>query len=132
MAEEADTEDFEIDADATSYFMPTGNVVGFKAIALNGTPPFTYTWDFKDGTPPVSGELLKHKFETPGKYQIQVVGTDASGAKSMVTLGVGVRSPIEFAILMQAEPEQIERLKKLYPDDPVGAAWERPSPAPTP
>jgi hypothetical protein len=132
LAEEADSDEFEIDADATSYFMPVGNVVGFKAIALNGTPPFSYSWDFKDGTPPVKGDVLKHKFEKPGKFDVQVTGTDASGATSIVTLGVGVRSPIEFAILMQADPEQIERLKKLYPDDPVGKAWVRPTAEPTP
>jgi hypothetical protein len=132
LAEEADTDEFEIDADATSYFMPAGNVVGFKATALNGTPPFAYTWDFKDGTPLVKGDLVKHKFERAGKYEIQAIGTDASGAKSVVTLAIGVRGPVEFAILMQADPKDIQRLKDAYPDDPVGKAWGEPTAIPTP
>lgn len=125
LADEADTTDFEIDADATSYYMPVGNVVTFKAKALNGTPPFTYSWDFRDGTPPLTGEMVKHVFPRLGFYDVLATGTDASGAKYIVTLGIGVAHPVEYAIRARMAPEDIEKIKAHYPD----YVYAPPSPA---
>ena len=47
LADEAEDADFEIDADATSLLHAAGNSVTFKAKALNGTPPFTFEWEFR-------------------------------------------------------------------------------------
>ncbi len=33
----------------------TAVVVTVEAKASNGTPPFTFTWDFRDGPPPATG-----------------------------------------------------------------------------
>ena len=116
LLDEADTDEFEIDADATSFYMLRGNIVTFKAKALNGTPPFTYNWDFRDDTPPVKGEMVKHVFSKIGQFEVLVTGTDASGAIAHITLTMAVAHPVEFAIRMQWDAEQIEQMRKLYPD----------------
>lgn len=97
LAEEAEGTDFEIDADATAYFMPIGNVVTFKVKALNGTPPFECTWDFADGSPMVKGDLVKHKYTTNlGHIDVSVRCFDASKAAASMQLGLRITTMEEW------------------------------------
>lgn len=116
LADEAEGTDFEIDATGTSFYMPRGNKVFFKAKALNGTPPFTFKWDFADGTPPATGEMVKHVFDKMGTLEVMVWGTDASGAKAFMQLQILIVHPVEFAIRHQEDEKTIADLKKDYPD----------------
>ena len=104
--------------------MPRGNIVAFKAKALNGTPPFTFSWDFADGSPHASGELVKHRFFKEGHLDVTVTGTDASGATSIMQLGLLIAHPVDYAIRTQEDEKTIEELKKRFPD------WVPYSPAP--
>ncbi|MCC6764427.1 MAG: PKD domain-containing protein [Deltaproteobacteria bacterium] len=122
--EEASDTEFEIDAAATAFYMPRGNIVTFKAKALNGTPPFSFTWDFGDGSPPGSGEMIKHRFEKLGNIEVTVRAKDASGATAFMQLGLLVHHPVDYAYRMQQDEKTIEELKKRYPD------WVPASPAP--
>lgn len=124
LAEEAEGTDFEIDAGATSFYMPRGNIVTFKAKALNGTPPFTFSWDFGDGSPHVSGEMVKHVFNKLGNIDVIVTAKDASGATSVMQLGLLVAHPVDYAIRTQEDEKSIEEVKKRFPD------WVPSSPAP--
>ncbi len=126
LADEAEGTDFEIDAGATSFFMPRGNIVTFKAKALNGTPPFTFSWDFGDGSPAAPGEMVRHSFMKLGHIDVTVTGKDASGATAFMTLGILVSHPVDFAYRMQADEKTIEDLKARYPD------WAPASPVPSP
>jgi hypothetical protein len=108
LAEKAEDEEFEIDADATSYYMPVYNTVYFKAKALNGTPPFTFTWHFGDGSPPMTGELLQHTFTEIGRRDVWVHGTDATGATSSVQLGLLVAPVQEYIEKLQRDPKEYE------------------------
>lgn len=126
LADEADGPDFEIDAGATAFFMPRGSVVTFKAKALNGTPPFTFSWDFGDDSPHATGEMTRHTFTRTGHIDVNVTGKDASGATSSIALGILVSHPVDFALRMQADEKTIADLKARYPD------WVAPSPLPTP
>ncbi len=101
--DEAESSDFEIDADASAYYMPLGNAVTFKAKALNGTPPFTFTWDFNDGSPPATGEMVKHVFVQPGEREVRVIGKDASGATAATDLGLLIAVFDDFAARMQLD-----------------------------
>ena len=116
LADEADGTDFEIDASATSFFMPRGNLVVFKAKALNGTPPFTFSWNFDDGSPHEAGEMVKHQYDKLGSREVTVWGKDASGAASRMQLQILVVHPVEFAIKYQEDEKTIEELKKANPD----------------
>ena len=115
LADEAEDTDFEIDADATSFYMPQGNWVTFKAKALNGTPPFTFSWNFADGTPPGTGEMVKHAFNVLGERDVVVTGKDASGATSLMSLGILVATVEDFAARMQLDPKAIEDYRAKYP-----------------
>ncbi|OQY68602.1 MAG: hypothetical protein B6D46_02865 [Polyangiaceae bacterium UTPRO1] len=118
--------DFEIDVGATAFYMPRGNVVTFKAKALNGTPPFTFTWDFGDGSPEGSGEMIKHRFDKTGNIEVVVHAKDAAGETAVMQLGLLVHHPVDYAYRMQADEKEIEALKAQYPD------WVPVTPAPTP
>jgi hypothetical protein len=116
LADEAEGTDFEIDAGATSFYMPRGNIVAFKAKALNGTPPFTFTWDFGDGSPQASGEMVKHAFNKLGTLEVTARGADASGATAFMQLQILIVHPVDFAIRAQEDEKSIEELKKRFPD----------------
>lgn len=119
LAEEATDADFEIDADATSYFMPLPNTVTFKAKALNGTPPFTFTWNFGDGSPEGSGELVKHTYTALGTFDARATGSDASGTKSLVTLQILVTTPEDFVTQLRLDPKLLETLPSPSPSPAV-------------
>lgn len=119
LAEEAADTDFEIDADATSYFMPLLNTVTFKAKALNGTPPFTFIWNFGDGSPEGNGALVKHTYTALGIFDARATGRDASGATSVVTLRLLVTTPEEFATQMHLDDEPLETLPSASPSPAV-------------
>lgn len=124
--EEAGGTDFEIDAGTTAFYMPRGNIVTFKAKALNGTPPFTFTWDFGDGSPSGTGEMIKHRYDKTGNIEVTVRAKDASGATAFMQLGILVHHPVDYAYRMQADQKTIDELKAQYPD------WVPPAPAATP
>ncbi len=126
LEEEASGPDFEIDAATTSFYMPRENIVTFKAKALNGTPPFTFSWDFGDGTPPGTGEMIKHRFEKIGNLDVTIRAKDASGATASMQLGILVHHPVDYAYRMQMSEKEIAEIKARYPD------WVPASPVPTP
>jgi gliding motility-associated-like protein len=55
---------------ATINFTPT----------VTGTGPYTYAWDFGDGTIG-TGNAPSHVYTTPGIYTVSVIATDANGCK---------------------------------------------------
>jgi len=117
LLDEADGPEFDIDADATAYFMPYANTVTFRAKALNGSPPFTFVWDFNDGTPKKTGEIVKHTFRKIGHFNVWVEGTDANGGKSHVELGVGVHMPETYVNFLQLDPAKLKTMPTPPPED---------------
>ena len=111
--------DFEIDADATSYYMPVPNTVSYKAKALNGTAPYTFTWNFGDGSPETTGETARHTYSELGRYDTVVIGKDANGSSSRVVLAILVVEPKTFVDRLQLDPKLLEN-------------WRTPEPAATP
>jgi hypothetical protein len=88
--------EFEIDADADRYFGAVPFAVRLKARAQNGTPPFTFTWDFGDGTTGETGESLTHVYRRVGRIDTFVTGRDASGGESRVQLMLFLLTPEEY------------------------------------
>lgn len=70
----------------------TDTLFAFTAEATGGGgAPYTYTWDFGDGTPPVEGSTVSHTYATQGSYTPSVVAKDtllASEPKSLATISV--------------------------------------------
>lgn len=55
-----------------------GKTVEFEGLALYGQPPYTYHWDFGDGSTPSSEKNPTHIYEQPGKYNYTLTITDSS------------------------------------------------------
>ena len=89
--------EFEIDADANWYYGYPPMDVSFVAKALNGTPPFTYVWNFGDGSPTTTGPTAVHRYEKLGRYAPFVVGTAGNGERSRVDFVVLVVAPEVYA-----------------------------------
>ena len=93
----AEPDEFEIDADAKQFLGYAPMLVEFGAAALNGTPPITYTWNFGDGSEPVTGDRVSHVFETTGRMDVFVTGKDGAGDEASVQLALIVFSREDWA-----------------------------------
>ena len=96
--------EYEIDADADRYFTYPLATVMFDARPLNGEPPFTYTWDFADGSPQESGPRVEHRFDNIGNYHVLVKSKDKSGEMSHVELIIDVVSREDWARVKGVDP----------------------------
>jgi len=115
LATEAEGPEFEIDAAATAYYAPAPAKISFKAKALNGAPPVTFAWTFGDGSPKESGEMVTHTFSWVGMFTTVVVGTDAQGNTSQVSLILRTATPEEFVTRVGIDPEQAKLLPSPVP-----------------
>jgi PKD repeat protein len=65
-------------------------VTAFTGSAAGGTPPYTYSWNFGDGSAPSSVQNPTHSYKSVGTYTATLVVTDSSApahsAKSTVTI----------------------------------------------
>jgi len=52
--------------------------VTFTGSATGGTQPYSYSWDFGDGTT-ASGQTVSHSYLLPGSYVVTLTITDANG-----------------------------------------------------
>jgi PKD repeat protein len=64
--------------------------VVFDASVRNGTPAFTYLWDFGDGSPTSTEIAPSHAYSTPGNFSLRLTVTDAAGATAVSTRSVHV------------------------------------------
>lgn len=53
--------------------------VAFSATVEAGTPPFTFTWGWGDGTEPGSGQYTSHAYEATGTYSVTLTVDGACG-----------------------------------------------------
>ena len=83
--------------------MPNGTVVPGTLVVTDsvggGTAPYTYTWDFGDGTSG-TGTQLAHTYSTNGPYILCLTITDASGCTSTFCDSISVDS---LGIYIEAE-----------------------------
>ncbi|MDZ7372435.1 MAG: right-handed parallel beta-helix repeat-containing protein [candidate division KSB1 bacterium] len=62
--------------------------VEFFATVVGGSEPYTFVWDFGDGTTAVAGTVAAHLYEEPGHYIVRLQVTDGSGMTGEATLRV--------------------------------------------
>lgn len=65
-------------ADKYSGLLPLA--VHFTGTAVGGTPPYTFHWDFGDGSAPSSQQNPDHAFSTAGTYHVSLTVQDSGGA----------------------------------------------------
>src|SRR5438132_528712 len=67
---------------ATFNFSPltpsAGTIVSFSAIGTGGDPPYSFGWNFGDGTASDSASPT-HSYANPGNYAVNLTTTDSSG-----------------------------------------------------
>jgi hypothetical protein len=98
------SDEFEIDADPDWYFGYLPMVVTFTAKPLNGIPPFSYVWDFGDGSPTTTGERAVHVYTNKGSYHPAVVGTDGRGQQYRVEFIIDALTRDEYAQAKHVDP----------------------------
>lgn len=54
--------------------------VTFSASGSGGTPPYTFTWDFGDTSPTVTGDQVTHTYTTSGTFTVTMTAQDSVGA----------------------------------------------------
>ena len=70
---------------------PTGAPATLQAGAATGAGPFTYTWDFGDGSPPAgpsSSSSTTHVYAEPGRYPVSVTTTGAQGTTTAAAIQI--------------------------------------------
>jgi len=63
----------------------------FETGPEGGTEPYTYSWDFGDGSPQANERNIEHTFGNPGTYVVSLTVTDSTGQTVSDTREVTVR-----------------------------------------
>jgi PKD repeat protein len=81
----------EIIASGTEGIAPA--TFEFGADVVGGTAPYTYSWDFGDGSSGESGndDDIAHTFEEAGTYSVDLTVTDSSGQSASDSVDITVR-----------------------------------------
>jgi len=66
----------------------------FTATVTGGVAPYTFAWQFGDGTPLGTGNPVTHQFHQPWTYQMWVTVTDAAGTVARSD----VKAPLEVEV----------------------------------
>lgn len=66
-----------------------GDSVSFAASVSGGAPPYTFAWDFGDGSSG-SGDTVAHAYGTAGSFAVSLTVVDSGGASTRVVRSVSV------------------------------------------
>ncbi len=77
----------------------TGQSVTFTATTRDGASPFTFTWNYGDGSQDESGSPATHTYSALGIFTVSLTTKDANGAATVTTflLPVAENSPPVFS-----------------------------------
>lgn len=73
-------------ANPTSGVIPL--TVSFKAVPIGGKAPYSFQWNFGDGTPISSERTPTHNFTSAGTYTITITVTDSAAATTSDTMTI--------------------------------------------
>src|SRR5919108_3606579 len=62
----------------------------FQANITGGAPPYSYTWDFGDGSEGSDEQTVEHTFEEAGTYDVSLVVTDADNEEASNSIEISV------------------------------------------
>ncbi len=69
----------------TPYILVTGSTINFTASASGGTAPYTFAWNFSDGTTG-TGISIGHVYPTAGNHTVTLIITDSSAPSQTFTI----------------------------------------------
>ena len=64
----------------------------FQASALGGTKPYSYGWDFGDGSPVTTTQNPTHTYTSPGTYTATLTVTDVTNCIDTDTAGIVIEA----------------------------------------
>jgi PKD domain len=96
------------------------DAVTFAAYPMNGwgfsCSPFTYVWEFGDGSPNGIGPTPTHQFAKNGSYTVRVQITNGHGASAVFALGLDSKGkPLTLNVTGQAAPTTPPRRRPSNP-----------------
>jgi PKD repeat protein len=108
----------------------------FEANVIGGTEPYTYSWDFGDGSEESNEETVEHTFEEAGTYNMSLTVIDSGGQSASDSIEITVEDEEEEEEEPPAEEEvEEEPIPLLPPPPPVEEEEEEeeePIPSPPP
>jgi PKD repeat protein len=69
---------------------PSPLAVAFQGVPSGGVPPYTFDWDFGDGSPHSSQQNPTHTYTLGGDYTAVLKVTDSGGATASASVGISV------------------------------------------
>jgi PKD repeat protein/type II secretory pathway pseudopilin PulG len=93
----------------------------FEANVTGGTVPYTYSWDFGDGSVVESGddETVDHTFDVAGTYTVSATVTDSTGRTVSDSILITVEAPPPLTAV-EPEPQPEGTFGGTSPDDDLG------------
>jgi PKD repeat protein len=59
-----------------------------------GVPPYTFDWDFGDGSQESNRESVVHTFDEPGTYTVTMTVVDSVGQAGSASIGITVEEGV--------------------------------------
>jgi PKD repeat protein len=87
-------------ANSTTGMAPL--LVSFTSTVSNGYGPYTYDWDFGDGSPHANGANPSHRFTNPGTYQIRLQVHDSGDPSHVPPLPAQTASDAHITVIVTA------------------------------
>jgi hypothetical protein len=69
--------------------------------------PMTFSWDFGDGTTSAVTDPV-HRYREPGRYQVRLTATDASGDEDVAPLAIDVKFELLVDLEVPDEPVEVD------------------------
>jgi PKD repeat protein len=91
----------DIISDGTEGIAPATFV--FQAEVTGGTEPYTYSWDFGDGSGEGNEQTVLHTFDVAGTYNVDVIVTDSTGTTGFDSILITVEEALETEEPLETE-----------------------------
>ncbi len=78
--------------------------VSFTGSASGGSSPYTYSWNFGDGSPASTTQNPSHTYTVAGSYTAVLTVTDSTGASSTARVQITASAPASLSASVTAQP----------------------------
>ncbi|MEK7586452.1 MAG: PKD domain-containing protein, partial [Patescibacteria group bacterium] len=76
----------------TATIFEVGQNIDFAVSVSGGTAPYTYVWNFGDGTPDTAGQSVSHSYSQAGSKAVSVRVSDLNDAQKILNLNLTINT----------------------------------------